>query len=305
MATYRLGAFYDVHHPKNNATYPNDASYLMNDLGCDALVFGGDQINGDDNATPHSPASDLRGFWDNIDGALSASQMDNTYAIPGNHDIPVRHHEQIASEYIDDRGTTPQSLQPVDGLTILLIDTQGPSRTQGGKKGVGQAREYIPWRQLEWTRQEIQAAHSRGDVILILGHAPVLFGNNANLLSYNGDGPYSSEADYVNDAYRHDSAAYELVENFADVHVHWSRNSPVVYLSGHDNHNADLNGSAELYENQAGIYHIWQDHYGTGTNAPHTFGYLDVDTGTGNVKYVSVDSGTKSTTTVMDVTPTW
>lgn len=300
----RIGLFYDVHHPKNEAAYQSDADYLLNTLGSDMLVFGGDQINGNEPAVPHSPDADLRAFWDNIEAAIGSSGLDKTYAIPGNHDIPVYQHEKIAREYIGERGVTPQVIQPVSGVTVILLDTNG-ARMQGGNHGAGHLYNYIPYRNLEFLREELSNAHSRGDAVLVCGHAPFLFGDDPNLLSYNPDGPWGGEADAVLKSYADDNGAYEIVQNHLNAYQYFADGSPVVYVSGHDNHNSDLNGSAELYTNDSEIYHVWQDHYSTGVNAPHSFLYADINESTGNVKIVSVNSADKTETTIMDVTPSW
>lgn len=297
MASYRIGHWADIHHPENaisNSTVRGDLDHLSNTLASDMIVHGGDQLSGREPAVPHMPDSDARDYWETIVGGVSGA-TDKSYAIPGNHEIPYPEWERISREYIGDRIDTPQVLQPVSGLTVLMINTQSPAIVQGGSDSIGQDYPRIAMWEVEWLMNEVDNAHSRGDVVVVVGHAPLWFAStNSGINSYHPDAPFAS----LSEAYMiPGDHSYEIPHNYQHVMDNLTARSPVIYLSGHDYQSA-----ADEYRNISGVHHTWQKHYSDGAT---NFAYCDIDTSTGNVTYNLVSSGTHTETQLMSVTPTW
>jgi len=313
MATYRIGHLADMHWPGGvlESNYETDWNHLWNNLNADTVIWGGDQISGGASNTIHAKEQDIRDFWEKVE-SVDITLLENSYSIPGNHDLPVPHYNNITNDYLDGREKTPRKLTPIDGLTILNISTQGGSNVDGGVSGVGMDYPYIPLRELKWLIDEVKEAHNRRDIILIFGHTPIWYGTNSNVRAYNKDAGTNNitelSVNTPNAGYGKRSI-YFMINNFWQVMEQLTANSPVCYFPGDDKHGYNHNGSANFYDNINGVYQAWQDHYGYegGTN----YAYIDVDTSTGNVKFVTVasDANTNVTpgteTTVMDVTPSW
>lgn len=294
----RIGHFADVHYPGPDDTFRSDLGTLLNTKDSDIVVHGGDQIIGNEANVPHSPESDIRDYWENVVEDVSGA-IDASHAIMGNHDVPYPYAERITAEYIgSDRTGTPQHITPADGVSVYLINTQGPAIVQGGDDSVAQNNCYVPYSELEWLNTKLSNSPS-GEINIVIGHAPVWFSTNEEMFSYHPDAPW---ADRLH-AYMIPDTAYDVVDNFELVRRIMESNAPVVYLSGHDFHIG-----AEEYTNVGGtgFYHIWQDHYGeTGSSSPNRLGFLDADPSTGTVQFRTFPSGGTTETTVMDITPNW
>lgn len=284
----RIGHFADIHHEKVDAsTFKTDLQYLW-DKGLDSLIWGGDQIVGDEPNVPHSPASNMRAFWNDVEEQLGSAALDEMYAIAGNHDIPYTHHEEIASEYLSrSRVRTPIEIQPVAGVTILLINTQGPAIVQGGGDSVAQDYCRVPYQEIKWLHEKLSDAASRGDIRIVIGHAPIWFGTNPTLESYNPDAPWDDKQDAYLGGSDSSGQAYEIPQNFDMIRQTLEEHTPIVYFCGHDYHGPGFGGSAEEVRVFNDIHHVWQDHYSIG---PSTFAYLDADPARGSVTYTTVNS---------------
>jgi len=309
MATHRIGFFADIHWSSTDENHSpsrvaDDINHLYNTLNCDTVVFGGDQMgeynDGEGgNRPPGTTESEIRDFWDAVE---TNGDLSKTYSIPGNHDVPVPFYNRVTAEYLtEDRTETPMKLQPADGLTCLLVSTQGASSVYGGDTGVGIDAQHIPVTELRWLLTEIDEAHGRGDVVVVIGHSPFWFADNSNAGSYHDEAPFSdSSLAYINES---EPMSYFVIRNYHQVQQRLASRSPSIVLTGHDKHSIGDGGSYEDYRTVGGVYHTWQDHYAYGSE--HRFAYLDVDTSTGNVVYKSVRHSDKSETTIMDVTPSW
>lgn len=298
MATYRIGEYGDLHYKPSDSESAiiEDFDYLYNTLGCDKMVLGGDNYDGDYPHTPHMPESHIRGLWEDVIEQVPGGMIDETHAIPGNHDIPTSFHEEIGREYIGDRAETPQELRPIDGLTILLFDTVG-AKMQGGDVPAAMTEGYVPYNQIQWLHQKVQEAHSRSDITILIGHHPIYFADTTDVGSYHhySGGSFSK-------MYHTDTNSYYVVMNFKNLMNYLTdAGTPLIYISNHD---ADV--SSPYYTDLgnisgvlSGIHHTWQKHL-------TQFSYIDVDTSTGRVQYTVVNEGdAHGENTIMDVTPNW
>lgn len=306
----RIGHLCDIHHPEPDPSTLQIDLQHMTGLGLDYLVWGGDQIVGNEPEVPHSPASHLRSFWDDVGSYMGTDVYDRSYALAGNHDIPYTHHENIGAEYLArERVVTPMKVQPVSGVTILLINTQGPAIVQGGGDSVGQDYCRVPYHELEWLDAELAAAKRRGDIRIVTGHAPMWFGPHRDLASWNPDVGWNDPAYAYLEGTDYTGQIYEIPQNFELVRQVLQRHTPVAYFCGHDYHGPGAgNGSMETSSSIGGIYHTWQDHYSVG---PSTFAYFDADPTTGTVTYKTVNSSDHPTKlglseqTILDISPAW
>lgn len=298
---YRIGYFPDVHYGNSweefpyvdESTFVNDLNHLYRTLNSEIVVWGGDQVQGPEPAVPHTRKSDIRSFWQAVEEVNGA--IDNSYAITGNHDVPFDYWTRISSEFVDqERLMMPQKLQPVDGLTVLLISTQGPAAVQGGADSIAQDYGYVPLRQIEWMVKQIQAAHERGDIIIVFGHTNIWFATDPEIISYHPEAPFKT----LEEAWLPADTSYEVIQNYQYVMDQLTDQAPVIYMSGHDWYEGP-----ETYRNIDGVYHTWKNHYaGFG---PSTYSYIDVNPVTGRVVFKTVESSNKSQNLVMDVTPDW
>lgn len=286
----RIGHLCDFHWGSadwTDAELETDLQYMVS-KGLDEIVWGGDQIIGDEANVPHSPASDIRGFWDDVEAYMGSDVFDKSYALAGNHDIPYTHHIDVSSEYIDrDRLVTPIKIQPVDGVSIFLINTQGPAIVQGGGDSVGQHYCRVPYHELQWLDDELSKAANDGDIRIVIGHAPIWFGPDPNLVSYNPDVGWASKKYSYLGGEANTGQIYEIPQNYEMIRQVLEQHTPVIYLCGHDYHGPGAGGSAETSSLINGIQHVWQDHYSVG---PSTLAYFDADPITGNVTYTTVNS---------------
>lgn len=295
---YRFGHFADVHHPKpTTSDVVTDLDILLNSKNSERIIWGGDQVVGDEPNVPHTPENQITTFWEDIVEQVSGA-IDASYAIGGNHDVPYTYWNKISRQYIGDRVGTPQVMRPVDGVTICLINTQGAAAVQGGGDSIAQNNCYVPYHELEWLNEQLSAADDRNDIKIVIGHAPVWFSTDSNHYTYNPDAPWGDK----NFGYMRNTNAYDIVSNFNMCRRVLESNGPVVYLSGHE-YQADSEIFRDISNNSDPVYHVWQNHYGQFSNGSTAF--VDADTVTGNVKFVSVEKSTGNETTVMDVTPSW
>lgn len=280
----RIGHFADVHHPREADAFRSDLAHLVEERAADLLLWGGDQVAGREPAVPHAPAEDVRSFWDAVEAAVGSSVFEVSYAVPGNHDVPFTHWIEVSSEYLDPSHLrTPIRLRPAEGVTVLAVNTQGPAIVQGGGDSVAQNHCFVPYHELRWLDRELAAAADRGDVRIVVGHAPVAFGTDPALECYHPEAPWTDRRL----AYLGDDQAYEVPQNFQAVWRTLDAHAPVVYLSGHDYHGPGSGGSLETARTVGGVHHVWQDHYSIG---PSTVGFLDADPAAGSVEYVTVNS---------------
>jgi len=301
----KIGYPADPHYPESDSEvdYESNVSYLYNTVNTDIAIWGGDQMNGAEDEYPHFTEQELRDFWNMVERA--AGTLENTYAVPGNHDIPVPKYEEISREYIGSRADTPQKIEPVDGVTCLMIDTQGPGSVQGGYGGVGLTTGYVPYRQLVWLRDELQAAHSRGDICLVFGHSPVWFADSSTSSRtqhpvVNLGGSIDARREVTGYATEEGTIAhsYFVAQNYHRVREVLEANGPAIYFSGHDY--ADYFG-AELVGN--GFYHCWQEHYYNDQN--ELLSYVEADPSTGQVDWYQVDPNAATETNGLSVAPNW
>lgn len=298
MATIRIGDWGDQHYGNESLTaYRDDFDHILNTLGCDITLMGGDVTAGG-LQVPHTPEQQVRGWFENVCEQVTGGLDESIHYIPGNHEVPYQWFKTIASEYINpEQLVTPKVLKPIDGLSIIMMNTQGPGNKSGGAQGIGKDNCYVPRHELRWVREKLIEANNNGDMIILYGHSPLFPSNvDSNIAAYRE----KAVSNFKDEEYLHDEASYWIPLNHTDVWDYIGEiGSEFVYVSHHDYH-AGFEGAEKV---GGKLHHIWQDHYaGAGSSSPNTFGYLDVDTSSGSVQYVSVESSDKSETTVMDIT---
>ena len=80
--------------------------------------------------------------------------------------------------------------------------------------------------------------------------------------------------------------------------------APVICLMGH----LYVNPSGEGYKehNSDEVYLVYKDHFWTGAvGTISTFAYVEVNTGTGNVKVYTIEHNYTTVNTILDLTPSW
>lgn len=298
MPDLRFGHFADVHHPQEpTSEVTTDLDILLNQKVSDFIVWGGDQVVGDEPNVPHTPESQITTFWEDIVEQVSGA-IDASYAIPGNHDIPYTYWDRISRQYIGDRVETPRHIEPIDGVSVFLINTQGPAAVQGGGDSIGQNNCYVPYYELEWLYEKLEAAKSRGDIKIVIGHSPVWFSTDSNHFSYNPDAPWGNKKF----AYMSPSNGYDVCQNYDMVRRVLESHGPAVYISGHE-YQADSETYRDISNNSDPVYHVWQNHYGQFSGGSTAL--IDVDVSAGGVKFTSVEKSTGNETTVMNETASW
>jgi len=304
----RLAYPADYHYPiVGSESRFTDAMSRIDGLNPDLIVWGGDQL-ATSSQHPEIREGEVQNFWDLAD---QYTDLSITHQIPGNHDIPTQYYHDITADYLDEERTTlPRSIQPVDGLTVVMMDTNGNGRVQGGKIGAGISYPFIPTSDLKFMIDEVSAAHDRGDVVVICEHAPMWpipsssQAAGAWKLSDNG---YALDEVTIpmtgTDPETGQDQPYFICHNYHQIVKELSNHGPVVVLTGHLAHSTGVTEAEGFHNIQgSGIYHTWQTHFADdGTEGA----YLDIDLSTGNVVMKTIPFGGGTHNTVMDVTPSW
>lgn len=294
----RIGHFADLHHPQEPTSEAvTDLDILLNTKQSDLIVWGGDQVVGDEANVPHTPESQITSFWEDVVEQVSGA-IDASYAISGNHDVPYTYWERISREYIGDRVETPRHLQPENGVSVFLINTQGPAAVQGGDDSIAQNNCYVPYHELEWLDTKLSEAQSRGDIKIVIGHSPVWFSTDSAHYSYNEDAPWGGKQF----AYMGPTNGYDVVQNYDMCRRVLESHGPTVYVSGHE-YQASSETYRDISDNADPVYHIWQNHYGQFANGSTAM--IDANPSDGTVKFKSVEKSTGNETTVMNITESW
>lgn len=311
-----IGDFADNHTglpAKDESQSAADLGYLINSVGVDIQLFGGDQCQGS-GGLPHTPESQIRTFFQDVYQPAGGDSVE-THFVHGNHESPRDWWQNIASEYVAESSLLlPKKIEPVDGVVILMVETMETTAKGGGRGGVSNNRCYMPRYQIAWLREQLQ--QHAGDIKIVYGHAPVLPCTNSDKFTHTReaellDGTTSNDFRPDSGMNIKSDVIYEMISNPLDLYLHTQDVGPYVYVSHHDSTQGEsvqtvpVNDSGNTY-----IYHIYQEHYAFGQgpdNPPHKTGYLDADPLTGNLKYISVeptiDGSTKNT--LMDITPSW
>lgn len=270
---------YDESAGMTQAALAEQYDWLLNN-GCDWVFHAGDAVHSDTGSPDRMDDYDT--FW----GAFDQTQDggDSLRAvIPGNHEPPL-------ATFLDSdpRATLRERYDnDTDDVSVIFLNTQGNSATYGtpGRRS-GPATEVprVPYRDAEWLDEQLADANTAK---LVVPHASPYWLNDSNygeVLS-NGNGTLRERC------------LYNVIQNYDKVHnqILTSYNNVVVPVS----HLYQFSGEGSA--TYGGVDYIWKNHsVEVQQQNYHTFCYIDIN-GTG-AEVVSVDHGTKSTTTLLSTT---
>ena len=284
----------DIHYKDTWAdsakqTVKNAINYLMNTKECDVLVLGGDNCHPTTGTQPpQQTESCINEFFAMLN---ELNVLEVTYAIPGNHDVPLDWWYIKAMEYIGSRAICPQRVVFPD-CDIFLVNTVG-SRGFGDIGASGQSnpravtvnRGYIPYNEVKYLTSLLANSKNNSKPRLVFCH--YLLGKVASI-NYFGSG------DGI-----HEDHIYHMTLNYQVTKDMWDSYTPIVYLQGHW-----FQFTQEAYLNTDEHYYVVKKHYCKPSTAEfYTIAYVEVNGN--NVKVVTVENDLQTENTIMDVTPSW
>lgn len=287
-----VAAFADAHNAEDESQ--GALSGLTSDIADAVETFGAKHVymHGDMAApsksqraeTPHYPPNAYdQELWSYVDDSGHGEKVLAVTA--GNHDVPI--HGLIRS---DDRGKYRYS-RHYGGLSVICPPTSAGTVTGGPGEpsnntpgGVGVNTNYVPYTDLKWLENELDAAGT--NTKLILPHAGFAFGtvNGSDLVSTSDDENIRP------------NNMYWICLNNREVRSRLEQYSKVVVIAGHI-----FDFDDEESFNRNGVEYVYKNHY-YWPNQDRIYDYAVVNGTVSGVSVNLVDHGASTGSAILDKT---
>lgn len=276
----RIGWLCDSHIDPFNETgagerLTEDVVSLFEDHGISDLYFNGDAVAKgnpwNDDSYAHSVPEHYERFWELID---KSGYGDRVICIPGNHDVPLQYFLDS-----DDRARLSHKAS-YDGVTVLMVNTVAPGWVSGSRQtGYGWTNGYVPYRQLRWLDEELEAAGNDMKIVYFHHHAWLT-----------PDDPLASAPTDSQSV----EQLYWVCRNYRAIHQILSSYEKVICPQGHTAQFV-AEGSSQV----DGVEYLYKKHYyEVRDDGVTTYAYIDADENGCTV--TTIDHNTKEETVILD-----